>query len=63
MNINFVSVNRKQKQHSHGKRIGMGPLNGYEQITKEELRSLKRLTKKEARIQTEILVKAMKWFG
>ena len=59
---NFKHKNNKRKQHkSDTNYIGMGPLDGYDRIANEELRSLKRLTRKEARIQTEILLRATKW--
>jgi hypothetical protein len=40
----------------------MKPFESYDDIKKEELEDLKRMTMKEARIQTEILLRATKWF-
>jgi hypothetical protein len=55
-------MKRKQKNKKVKKNvIGMKPFQGYEQLKAEELRKLKRMTMKEARIQTEILLRATKW--
>lgn len=39
----------------------MGPFDGYKDIEEEELRMLRRMTDEEARVQTEILLRATKW--
>ena len=39
----------------------MKPLDGYNDITREEIKELERMTMKEARIQTEILLQAAQW--
>jgi len=41
--------------------IGMKPFESYDDIKKEELEDLKRMTMNEARIRTEILCKAAEW--
>ncbi|MBI4810839.1 MAG: hypothetical protein HY800_05240 [Ignavibacteriales bacterium] len=50
-----------QIPRSKGKKfIGMKPFEGYKQLADEELKELKRLTMREAIIQTEILLRATK---
>ncbi len=49
------------KTVDNNKIIGMAPFNGYKDITKEEIETLKHLTIREAIIQTEILLRMTKW--
>ena len=58
-----VSKSVRQKPGSGKKKspIGMAPFEGYNDLAKEELRELKRMTKREALIRMEILLKAAKW--
>ena len=51
----------KKKLVARVRKIGMRPFNGYLEITKEENKLLGRMTMREARIQTEILLRATKW--
>lgn len=53
---------KKKQQNSRKKNfIGMKPFESYDDIKKEELEDLKRMTMKEARIQMESLLKAAEW--
>jgi hypothetical protein len=54
---------RKRAQRKNMKKnfIGMKPFESYDDIKKEELEDLKRMTMNEARIRTEILCKAAEW--
>ncbi len=60
-------MNHKQNKKSivgpKGKKgiIGMAPFDGYNDIKKEELTMLKNMTMEDARIQTEALLRAVKW--
>jgi len=54
----------KQKRKNISRRktfIGMKPLESYNDIKREELEDLKKMTMKEAIAQTEILLRATKW--
>ncbi len=46
---------------SSSKIIGMKPLLGYQAIDKEEREELRKMTMKDARIQTEALLRAAQW--
>lgn len=39
----------------------MAPFDGYNDLKKEEEKFLKKMTMKDARIQTELLLRAVKW--
>ncbi len=52
----------KRIQKKNPSIIGMKPLLDYLEIDKEEKRELRKMTRKDARIQTEALLRAAKWF-
>lgn len=57
-----MKIKRKKfKIRSRKRKIGMAPFNGYSQLAKEEVKSLQRMTMREAIIQTEILLRATRW--
>lgn len=66
---NFVDVHgntmkKKRKAIRRQKKrtvVGIAPLAGYTDLAREEIEELKRLTMKDAIIQTEILLKAARW--
>ena len=53
--ISVVEPGKKKKL------IGMAQFDGYDDIKKEEVKLLKNMSMEDARIQTEALLRAVKW--